>query len=463
MPLWVLWWSLGLGAAAAWVITGHQPGLGMALVAAMVWIPALPHLVRAREWSRIVSALLGVVLAMVPVVRDAEWLVVLSLLAAIGLWAVAATNARSIAGIAIAVPSMPLVALRSLLWIRSAVAVTKNAGGPARMLVWLRTVAVTALLLLVFGLLLGSADAVFASFLPTIEAKLWPTQLAVGCLVAVAVLSAAASAVAVPPWSGARLPTKPSESRVAWMTPVVAVAALMGAFLVVQVVAAIGGDDYVLRTAGLTYASYARQGFGQLVAVTALTLAMVSWFAVRAPSGRRADWIATRASLGGLCLMALAVVVTALSRMALYVGAYGLTELRILATTGELVMAAILIMVIIAGIRGRGDWVPVAAVHAAAVAMLALAVLNPDALMVRYNTQAHDTDVDLAYLGRLSADAVPAIDALPAPMRTCGLAYHQTEEDPSIWGWNWARAQAAELDQVEWDGTLIGEQCPSQR
>ncbi|MFV0252503.1 MAG: DUF4153 domain-containing protein [Beutenbergiaceae bacterium] len=450
MPLGVLWWVLGVGAAAAAILVDHSAGLGLAAIALLSWLPAMWALVRARAWSRLGTAVLGVALAGVAVLRDADWLVVLCLIAALGLWAVVATNARSIAGILLAWPSLPVPVARSLRWAYDGI-VTGAADTRARVITWIRTALVTVGLLLIFGLLLASADAVFASFLPDLSFGLLPERVFVGAFIALAVLTVACAAVTPPPWGQVRPPVKAASSAVAWFVPVLAVVTLMAAFLLTQVVAAAGGDDYVLRTAGLTYASYARQGFGQLVAVTALTLVVVGWFAIRmptAPGGQQRRWDA-RVSLGLLCLMALGIVATAVNRMALYVGAYGLTELRLLATTGEFVMAAILVMVIIAGVRGNGRWVPLAAVQVTGVAMLALALLNPDAMIVRYNAQAQEVDLDVYHLAMLSADAVPAIDELDEPIRSCVLSQHDSTTDPSIWGWNLGRARAAAIDDVD--------------
>ena len=47
--------------------------------------------------------------------------------------------------------------------------------------------------------------------------------------------------------------------------PLIALVALFAAFVALQLAALYGGHDYVLRTAGLTYAEYAREGFAQLL------------------------------------------------------------------------------------------------------------------------------------------------------------------------------------------------------
>src|SRR3989442_918343 len=93
-----------------------------------------------------------------------------------------------------------------------------------------------------------------------------------------------------------------------------------------------GGTDLIQRTTGLTYAEYARRGFFELVAASALVLPILlaaDW-AVRneAPQQRR-----TFRSLAGLLILLLAVVMaSALERMRLYVDQFGLSEVRLYAT-----------------------------------------------------------------------------------------------------------------------------------
>ena len=60
--------------------------------------------------------------------------------------------------------------------------------------------------------------------------------------------------------------------------------ALFVAFVAVQATVLFGGHAHVLETEGLTYAEYARQGFWQLLWVSALTLLVLE----RGDPGRRA-------------------------------------------------------------------------------------------------------------------------------------------------------------------------------
>jgi hypothetical protein len=223
----------------------------------------------------------------------------------------------------------------------------------------------------------------------------------------------------------------------------VALDALVVAFVLVQVSTLVGG-----RIGDVTYAQYARQGFWQLVVATALTLVVVAVAARRAPDRRTA-----RIALGVLCVATLGVVASALRRMDLYVDTYGLTRLRLLVAVAEVVLGVVIVLVLVAGVRWKGGWLPGAVVQVVAVAMLGLALVNPDAQILRHNTSAAATSpLDIVYLQGLSSDAVPAMDALAEPLRSCVLSRADTAP---TWGgplaWNLGRSRAADVGPGEGD------------
>ena len=121
----------------------------------------------------------------------------------------------------------------------------------------------------------------------------------------------------------------------------------------------------------------------------------------------------------------------------------------------EIALGVVLVLVIAAGVRWRGAWLPRAAVQVAAVAVLSLALVNPDALIVQVNGQPGAslrarTDgvvdgVDLGYLQGLSADAVPAAAELEDPVRAIVLDWHATLTPDGWGGWNLGRARALEV------------------
>lgn len=203
----------------------------------------------------------------------------------------------------------------------------------------------------------------------------------------------------------------------------------------------------MLRTADLTYAEYARRGFWQLLMVTLLTLAVLAAAARWASRDTPADRAWFRGLLGGLALLTLVIVASALYRMHVYEQAYGFTRLRVLVSAVELALGVVFAMVLVAVARLRGGWLPQAVVATGVVTLLGLAALNPDQFIADRNIDRyrHSGRIDTPYLSRLSADAVPALDRLGGQRRTCVLYRIETElaRERDAWGdWNLGRTQA---------------------
>lgn len=81
------------------------------------------------------------------------------------------------------------------------------------------------------------------------------------------------------------------------------------------------------------------------------------------------------------------------------------------------------------------------------MALLGLAAANPDRFIAEHDVARYaDTGtVDVGYLSGLSADAVPALDRLPAPLRDCALARIADDltADGGGWrAWNLSRSDA---------------------
>jgi hypothetical protein len=244
--------------------------------------------------------------------------------------------------------------------------------------------------------------------------------------------------------------------RLEWALPVAALVALFTAFVAVQLAVLFGGREYVLRTAGVTYAEYARRGFWQLLTVTALTLAVIAVAARLAPRETVADRVWLRALLGGLAVLTLVVVASALSRMWAYEQAYGFTRLRILVSACELWLGVVFVLVIVAGVRlnttaSQAMWLPRAVLGTGLLALLALAALNPDRFIAEQNVARYERTqrLDTEYLSQLSADALPALNRLPQPVRSCVLgnwAAHNDWREPDSWNeWNLGRRQAKDV------------------
>jgi hypothetical protein len=207
----------------------------------------------------------------------------------------------------------------------------------------------------------------------------------------------------------------------------------------------------VLTTHGLSYAEYARQGFWQLLAVTVLTLAVVAAATRFAPRETPRDRLLLQGLLGPLCVMALVVVASAMHRMSLYEEAFGFTRLRLGVQAIEVGLGAVLVLVLVAGVRLQGSWLPRATVAVASLVLVGLTALDPDAYIARRDVDRFERTgkIDLAYLGSLSADAVPALSRLPEGMRGCavGPILERLEDIEDHWyDGNLARSRARDAD-----------------
>lgn len=435
-----------VGLLAAVALPGHRPGLGLAVTAAAVGsVSALP-LRRDRRWLDLAGVVLAVALVCVVAVRDAPWVAVLAVVGAAAMACVALTAARSWVSVGLCVPALCHGSVRAAPWAARGGVELAGARG-ARVWPLLRAGGVAAVLVLVFGLLFASADVVFASLVPEVGLSRVPVHVLALVLGAGAALVVAHLASASPRWEALSLPPGRQVRRAEWLVPVVALDALVLTFVGVQVTALLGGHRHVVETAGLSYAQYARQGFGQLVAVTLLTLGVVAVAARRAPRRTHADRVVTSGALAVLVLATLGVVASALRRMDLYVDAFGLTRLRLLVSVFEVCLGVVLVLVVVAGVRWRGAWLPRAVTVVAALSVLSLAALDPDALIVERNVERfrEGAALDVEYLSSLSLDAVPALDALPEPQRSCALERMRTTEQDGWGGWSLARQRAADV------------------
>lgn len=71
------------------------------------------------------------------------------------------------------------------------------------------------------------------------------------------------------------------------------------------------------------------------------------------------------------------IVVSALSRMWTYQKVYSFTGERIFVMAFELLLGAVFLMILAAGVRWQGRWIPGTTVALAVAMLLGLAVLNP--------------------------------------------------------------------------------------
>jgi hypothetical protein len=225
---------------------------------------------------------------------------------------------------------------------------------------------------------------------------------------------------------------------------------LLVGFATAQATAWFGGEAYLERTVGITYAEYVHQGFGQLCAVTVLTLAVasVAWRV----ADREADLWRLRLAVGVLCALSLMVVGSALMRIGLYDDAYGWTRLRVLVAFFEGWLGLVVLLVVAAGVLVRADWLPRSVLATGAATLLLLAALNPDARIAEHNLARQGrVPTDTSYLLGLSDDAIPSFPASlrreACDRRAYSFAERTDRRTDGFWSWNlsaWRAARACD-------------------
>ena len=242
---------------------------------------------------------------------------------------------------------------------------------------------------------------------------------------------------------------------------------LFALFVAVQVRYLFSGEGPVEASLDLTYAEYARRGFFELVAATALLLPVLlalDWALAR----RRTTHNAFRALALVLLALLAVVMLSAFERMQVYKDAYGLTELRVYVTAFLVWLGVVFVWFAASVLSGRRDRFLAVSIVTAVVALIALNVLSPDTLIARTNTAraAEGKEFDAQHAALLGPDAVPElIDSLHqlSDADACTIAGALLErwrdEDLDPRGWNYARAEA--IDAVKDNEARLEAACPA--
>lgn len=358
----------------------------------------------------------------------------------------------------------------------------------------MRGVIMAAVLLVVFGGLLGKADARFSAFLEGFIARDWATWLSrifwfvVFTALSIVMLSCRARlnrywAPGAEAWTKAFQEKTKSLVAVELLIPMAALNVLFAAFVLTQLSYLFGGDLYVQEEVGATYAQYARRGFFELALVAALILPMQllfdAWLSKASPLSRR--WFQVMGAIqSGLLLCILA---SAAHRMALYLGVYGMTQLRFYASAGILWIGLTILWHMATVLRNHRERFILGALTSAIALFLAVQAINPDGLIARINILRIAGDqtermlsvapgsngldiyrakkssapfqLDISYLQTLSTDAIPAIKAgqeymTPndrAAIHEYLVGFDGFADDARVRTWSWSRWTASKATE----------------
>ncbi len=163
---------------------------------------------------------------------------------------------------------------------------------------------------------------------------------------------------------------------------------------------------------GFVYSEYAREGFFQLCMISVINLiiiALVSSFSKRNTKVRSA---VTKVICILYALSSLVLIATAIAKLLMYIGIYGLTPLRVYAAWFEAVLAVIFLLIIIKQLVPKLN-VVISSVAVLVVCFAVLCLGNVDGFIADYNVDRYldgSLDrVDIDILRDLGDSAVPAL------------------------------------------------------
>jgi len=230
-------------------------------------------------------------------------------------------------------------------------------------------------------------------------------------------------------------------------------------FVIVQVPYLFGGMEFIQSTPDFKLAEYARRGFGELVAVSALVLPILlvtHWLI------RRETRLPERIFkiLAGIQIALLFVIMaSAVQRLLLLTGelGYGLTTVRFYPMVVMIWLAVVFGWFALTVFRGARNHFAWGALWSAIVILAATNLMNPDAFIARTNLALMNQgrEFDARYnTSELSDDAVPVLlEALPrmSADEQCMTKWrlhtrmNQSREESDLRSWNLSRSNARGL------------------
>lgn len=397
----------GVAVAFDIAIQAGLVGAGGAMAIAIACV-ALAASGRLRTREAIVLVATAPLFAIWLVLRASIWLFVPNLIAVCALVLLAASLSSGARMWDLSIPSV--VARASQAVVQAFLGPQFVFGGRpkhGRVAAVARGVVVAIPALLILGVLLASADAVFASFVDfdIADAVGHAVLITFGFLAMAWMLRlASVEHTDVPDVRGPKL------GAAEWTIVLLLVNGMLAAFAVARLIALSEGGRRVIASAGLTYAQYARSGFFQLLAAAVVAVVVVAGLRAVAETATESERRRfTALALGVVCLT-LALVVSAFHRIVLYERAFGLTMLRLYAQAAIVLVGIVLVLLglWLAGVGRRRTWVWSASGVTALTILFAMNVLNPEAFVVRHNVahQMQRETRDPSYAAGLGDDAV---------------------------------------------------------
>lgn len=277
-------------------------------------------------------------------------------------------------------------------------------------------------ILIVFGLLLGSADIVLGDFLEDMFGwfqldESTVNQLFIIFLLTWINLNFLRLLVFGPPYPHYSPTTAPPPAKPIISLGMIESGIVLGSinllflvFVILQARYLFGGEANITAQ-GYTYSEYARRGFYEMLLVTVLTMGLIlvmSHITRRQAAQEKLFSLLT----GVLILLTGVILAAAWQRLALYEDAYGYTRLRV-ASAVFMAWLAVLLIILLADVLLKRNLKVFFIGGLLCVFGYAATInaLNMDRFIASHNVErfAETGKIDIPYLLRLSDDAIPAI------------------------------------------------------
>jgi uncharacterized protein DUF4153 len=431
------------------------PALAVALLAAWIMYEAVPG-INWGIWT--LAASIGLLLVVQWRGGTAERPGVVMLITAVVLAAGAAVTASELIAVLICLSVMTLLALAMLLVLQSRFDVltllyfvwgplvaagnalaesfhrfgdlSRTIRSPRAQAV-VRGTLITLPVVIVFALLLSNADPLFALWRENIARLIadWDfiPRVVFFLVMLVVVLGAYGYALRAPEYSRPLQRNPESQQRAALLGAterlilVSSVALLFWIFLAAQL-SYLFGNAPTVPGSGITFADYARRGFGEITIVATLSVALIVFAEAYGETGPRAGFL--RAITLALVAALMLLLFSAFRRVSLYEQAYGYTVARLYAQAYMIVMA-VAIIALAREVSTRIDSGRLFRISfaAAVITFTVLVYWNHEGWIATQNIRRYATTgkLDDSYLTKdLSPNAIPSIVAalptLPAPL-----------------------------------------------
>lgn len=167
-----------------------------------------------------------------------------------------------------------------------------------------------------------------------------------------------------------------------------------------------------LPEGGITYAQYARKGFFEMcvIAVINLVLVFVAMLLAKKQAGKACHGIQALATFIGV--FTLVIITTAISKMVLYIDAYGMTVLRLTTSAFMVFLAVVFISVILRVYLLKINVVKTALLTAGCIVLI-LGTVNVNRVCAKYNYDAYMNGklqtVDIEAMYNLGYEGIPYI------------------------------------------------------